>query len=266
MATHDQIMDLMIRYGFQVIGAVVLLTLGLLAARWAGRTAHTWLQRQDMEPPVRRLLSRLVYLAVLLITVVIVLEQLGLQVAPLIAGIGVAGLAIGMAVQGVFSNLLAGLSIIFTKPYRVGEYIDILGEQGEVAAIDLFSTVLTHPDQSRIVIPNGKIIGEILHNYGSMRQLKLSVGVGYETDLSEAFRTVHRLLEENRRVLKDPAPLVGISVLADSAIVLSVQPWVAVADVAAAEAELYQAMVEQFKARGISIPFPQREVRMVSVN
>lgn len=266
MPVHDQIKDLLIRYGFQVMGAVVVLTIGIVAARWAGRTTQRWLQRQDMDPPVRQLLSRLVYLTVFLITVVIALGQLGLQVAPLIAGMGIAGLAIGMALQGVFSNLLAGLSIIFTKPYRVGEYIDILGEQGEVAAIDLFSTVLTHPDKSRIVIPNGKIIGEILHNHGATRQLKLSVGVGYDTNLSDAFRTIHRLLEENRRVLKDPAPLVGIAVLGDSAIVLSVQPWVAVSDVVAAEAELYQAMVERFKAGGISIPFPQREVRMVSAN
>lgn len=264
MPATEPLQTLLVRYGFQVLGAVVVLTIGIFAARWAGNTAQRWLQRQDMEPPVRRLLSRMVHLVVILITLVIVLDQVGLQVAPLIAGIGVAGLAIGMAVQGVFSNLLAGLSIIFTKPYRVGEYINILNEQGEVAAVDLFSTILTHPDRSRIVIPNGKIIGEILHNYGSMRQLKLSVGVGYDANLSEAFRIIHRLLAENRRVLKEPAPMVGISMLGDSAIVLSVQPWVPVTEVGPAEAEIYQAIVEQFKSGGIDIPFPQREVRMVA--
>ena len=114
---------------------------------------------------------------VLAFTLVVALDQFGVQVAPLIAGIGVAGIGIGIALQGVLRNVMAGLSIIFTKPFRVGDYIDIVGVYGQVTTIDIFSTTLMHADLSKVVIPNHKIVGEILHNYGRMRQLNLTVGV-----------------------------------------------------------------------------------------
>jgi len=254
MSVKDLTFDLVIRYGFQVLGAVVILAVGFVLARWAGNLAQQWLVRQDMEPPVRTLIVRVIKILVLAFTLLIVLDKLGVQITPLIAGIGVAGLGVSFALQGVLSNVMAGLTIIFTKPYRVGEYIDIVGEQGHVSTIDIFSTILEHPDQSRVVIPNRKIVGEILHNYGTIRQLSLTVGVAYNTDLSKALALV----------LKDPAPGVGIKTLADSAIVLSMSPWVKVLDYGAAQGELYQAILEQFRAANIDIPFPQLEVRMLT--
>src|SRR5216117_2052295 len=124
------------------------------------------------------LIVRVVKILVLAFTLLIVLDQLKVQITPLIAGIGIAGVGIGIALQGVLSNVMAGLTIIFTKPYRVGEYIEIAGTYGQVEMIDIFSTKLVHADRSRVVIPNRKIVGEILHNYGTIRQLNLSVGVG----------------------------------------------------------------------------------------
>jgi small conductance mechanosensitive channel len=264
MSVKDLSFDLVIRYGFQVLGAVVILAIGLVIGRWAGNLVQKWLTRQDMEPPIQMLIVRVVRILVLAFTLMVVLDKLGVQIAPLIAGIGVAGLGIGIAMQGVLSNVMAGLSIIFTKPYRVGEYIDIVGEQGHVTAIDIFSTTLSHPDQSRVVIPNRKIVGEILHNYGTIRQLSLTVGVAYNTDLSKALAILRDLLAKNPHVLKDPAPGAGIKTLADSAIVLSMSPWVKVLDYGAAQGELYQAIVEQFRAANIEIPFPQQEVRMIA--
>jgi small conductance mechanosensitive channel len=217
-----------------------------------------------MEPPVRLLLVRVVRVIVLGFTLVVALDKFGVQVAPLIAGIGVAGLGIGLALQGVLGNVMAGLSIIFTKPFRVGEYIELVGVYGEVTAIDIFSTTLQHADRSRVVIPNRKIVGEILHNYGTMRQLNLTVGVAYGSDLKEALTIAKEVVEKNPHVLKDPAPVVGISVLADSAITISVQPWVKMVDFRSAPGELYQALVERFHASRIEIPFPQREVRFLN--
>jgi len=164
----------------------------------------------------------------------------------------------------VFLNLFAGLSIIFTKPFRVGEFIDILGEHGEVQAIDLFTTKLLHLDRSIVVIPNRKIIGEILHNYGTIRQLDLMVGVAYATDLTQALASVRKIVTQNTRVLPDPAPVVGIALLGDSSINISVKPWVAIQDYVQAQAELYQAIVEEFRTDHIQIPFPQREIRMLN--
>ena len=256
--------DLLIRYGLQILGAIAILAVGLLLAKWAGNFTNKQLLKQTMEPPVRTLLVRVVKIVVLAFTLVVALDQFGVQVAPLIAGIGVAGIGLGIALQGVLRNVMAGLSIIFTKPFRVGEYIELVGVYGQVATIDIFSTTLIHADLSRVVIPNHKIVGEILHNYGAMRQLNLTVGVGYASDLNQALAIAHEVADHNPRVLKDPAPLIGISVLADSAVTISMQPWVSVADYSIAQAELYQAIVERFRARRIDIPFPQREVRLLN--
>src|SRR5208282_4594600 len=142
-------------------------------------------------------------------------------------------------------------------------YIEIAGVSGQVTTIALFSTTLAHVDQSRIVIPNRKIVGEILHNYGHIRQLELSAGVAYATNLNHALTVVRDVLASNSRVLKEPAPVVGVTMLADSSINIAIKPWTAVADYGPAQAEIYQAIAEQFRAGGISIPFPQREIRML---
>ncbi len=256
--------DLVIKYGVQVFGALVVLAAGLLLTRWAGNMTQKWLQRQQLEPPIRTLLVRVVKILLFVLTVVVALDTFGVKVTPLIAGIGVAGVGVGLALQGVLSNAMAGLTIIFTKPYRVGEYIEIVGTYGQVETIDIFSTKLIHADQSRVMIPNRKIVGEILHNYGTIRQLNLSVGVGYGTNLTEALTIVRDILDKNPRVLKDPVPFVGISQLADSAIMITIHPWTKIPDYGLAQAELYQAFVERLRARNIDIPFPQREVRLVN--
>jgi small conductance mechanosensitive channel len=264
VSVKDLTVDLAIRYGFQILGALVILGVGLLLARWVGNLLGQWLERRHLEPPVRSLMVKAARVVVLIFTLVVALDKFGFQVAPLVAGIGVAGLGIGIALQGVLSNVVAGLSIILTKPFRVGEWISIVGVHGQVSTVELFSTTLVHPDQSRVVIPNRKIVGEILHNYGTIRQLELTVGIGYGADLGAAIAAARESLLANPRVLKTPTPQVGIASLGDSAITLSLAPWVAVPDYVAAQAELYQAVVERFRAADIEIPFPQREVRLLT--
>src|SRR5437870_8582836 len=153
MQGHELIVDLAVRYGFQILGAIVILAAGALVSRWIGALVSAQLARRQMEPPMQQLVVRVVRVIVMLFALVVALDKLGFQVAPLVAGIGVAGLGIGIALQGVLSNLVAGLSIIFTKPFRVGEYVEIAGVHGDVATIELFSTTLVHADRSRIVIP-----------------------------------------------------------------------------------------------------------------
>jgi small conductance mechanosensitive channel len=168
--------------------------------------------------------------------------------------------------EGVFLKVFAGLSSIITNPFRVGEFIDILGEHGEVQAIDIFTTKLLHIDRSIVVIPNRKIIGEILHNYGKVRQLNLTIGVAYATDLTQALGTIQRVVNANPRVVQDPVPVIGVGQLGDPSINISVKPWVAVSDYVPAQAELYQAIVEAFGKDRIQIPFPQREIRMLNAS
>lgn len=258
---QDTIIAFLVKYGFQMLGATIVFVVGLFIARAVGNWFDAWLGKRRLEPPIRVLLVRLCRLLIMAMVLVIVLDQLGVQVAPLIAGLGVAGVGIGLAMQGVLSNMMAGFTLIFTKPFRVGEYIELLGVYGQVTSIELFTTKLQHADKSVVTIPNRKIVGEIMHNYGTMRQLDLNVGVAYSTNIPTALTTVGEILRNNARVLKDPAPLIGIETLGDSAINITVRPWVNVPDYTAAQLELYQAIIEKFRTAGISIPFPQREVR-----
>jgi small conductance mechanosensitive channel len=264
MPVKDLAVDLLVRYGFQVLGALVILAVGFVLARWLGSVAGAWMERRNLEPPLRMLAVRAVRIVVFLFAFVLAIDKFGFQVAPLVAGIGVAGLGIGIAMQGVLSNVVAGLSIIFTKPFRVGEYIELLGVEGEVSRIELFATTLVHPDRSRVVIPNRKIVGEILHNHGTIRQPRLTVTLPHATDLALALALVRDVVAANPRVLKDPAPVVGVSGVNDSGVAVLVAPWVAVTDWVPAPAELYQAIVARLQGSGLALASPRREVRLVN--
>jgi small conductance mechanosensitive channel len=265
MPVQDLIVDLAVRYGFQVLGALVILGVGLLIARWLGQLTERQLLRKDIEPPMRQLLVRVLRVVVLLFALVVALDKFGFQIAPLVAGIGVAGLGIGFALQGVLSNLVAGLTIIFTKPFRVGEHIAVAGVHGDVAAIELGATTLVHADRSRVIIPNRKIVGEILHNFGTTRQLDLSVFVVQPGDVPVLLAGVRQVVAMNPRVLKDPAPLVGIAQVTDGGVKVAVRPWVRVPDVGIADGELYQALLEHLRARGMATPATHlHEVRLLN--
>ena len=260
----DLLFDLVIRYGFQVLGALVILGVGAMIAGWLGRVADRRLQARAMEPPLRMLAVRVLRMVVMLFAVVVALDKFGFQIAPLVAGIGGVGLGIGIALQGVIGNLVAGLSIILTKPFRVGEFIQVVGVQGEVSAIELFSTTLRHSDRSRIVIPNGKLVGEILHNFGTMRQLNLSVTVPHGTDISAALATLDDIVRRNPRVLKEPSPEIGVGQVLDGGVKLAIAPWVQVLDVGPADSELYLALLEQFATRSIPLGTAPTDVRLLN--
>ena len=173
---------------------------------------------------MRRLMVRVVRVVVLLFALVIALDKFGFQIAPLVAGIGVAGLGIGIALQGVLGNVIAGLTIIFTKPFRVGEHIEIVGMKGDIHTIELFSTTLLHPDQSRIIIPNHKIVGEILHNFETMRQIHLSVAVPHGSDLAAVLAHCREIVGTNARVLPQPATMVSMAQIEPTGVRIGINP------------------------------------------
>ncbi len=246
------------------VGGVLYGLIGFFAARWAGRIISRSLERQNLDPPVRILMTRLVRLLITGLALTCALEVAGFKVTALLTGFGVLGVGIGFGMQGLISNMTAGLTIIFTKPFRVGDYVEILNVQGVVCHIDLVSTTLTSADKSKIVIPNHKIIGEIVHNFGTVRQIALAVGVGYQTDLKRAQELVVEVLERNPRVLDDPKPVVLLGGLQDSSITINGYLWVKLADYGPAQSELNQAIVESFREHQIEIPFPQREIRILN--
>jgi len=260
----DTLLDLAIRFGPKLLVAILILVAGAIASRWVSRWLLRALHRLELEQPVRQLLARVVWALCFGLFFIMALQNLGVELLPLIAGLGVAGAGIALATQGVLSNIVAGLSIIFAKPFRVGEYIAIAGVEGTVETISLFSTTLAHVDRSRVVVPNRKIVGEILHNYGRIRQLDVSVGVAYDTDIRLPLQVIREVLDANEKILKDPLPVIQTTQLADSAVYIAVKPWVAVSDQGAATGEVNAALLEAFRARGIVIPFPQREVRLLA--
>jgi small conductance mechanosensitive channel len=259
----DTLLDLAIRFGPRLFTAVVILIVGLAVSRGVSRWLARVLNRRDLEPPIRLLLSCAIWVRCIALFLIMALQNLGVELLPLIAGLSVVGAGLALATQGVLSNVVAGLSIIFSKPFRVGEYIAIAGVEGAVESITLFSTTLGHVDRSRVVIPNRKIVGEILHNYGTIRQVDVAVGVAYDTDLAMLTGVIREVLEANPRVLRDPEAVVQPIQFGDSSVGIAVRPWVLVQDQVSASGEIYAALLEALRARGVIMPVPQREVRLI---
>lgn len=259
-------LDMAVRFGPKLVVALVIIAAGYMVGRWVGRILDHLLLRLNLEIPVRSLLVRIARVLVLGLFAIMALQNLGVELLPLIAGLGVAGAGVALAMQGILGNVAAGLTIIFTRPFHVGDYISIVEEEGEILDISLFSTTLGHTDKSKVVIPNRKIVGEILHNFGQIRQLNINVGVSYGTDVSLALSLIGDILHTCPRVLKEPAPVFGVARLSESGVTLAVSPWVTVPDYVPAGSELNQAILETFRTRNIVIPLPQREVRMLGAN
>ncbi len=260
----DKVVFYFVDHGMQILTAIVLMGAGVFIARWVGNLVHRWLKTKAFDEPVSSLIVKVVKLLILGFIGVMALGQMGVQITPLIAGIGVAGVGASLAMQGLLGNLVAGLTIIFSKPFSIGEYIELLGVYGQVTDIALFSTTLLHADNSRVIVPNRKIVGEILHNYGNIRQLDLTAGIGYDADLTRALALVNELLQHNTAVLQEPAPVVGIAALTESSIALAIKPWVRVEDFVSAKAAIYQAVLEGFRAHGIDIAAPRRDVHLLN--
>jgi small conductance mechanosensitive channel len=260
----DKVMYYFVDHGMQILTAIVLMGVGVFVARWIGNLTQRWLKGKSFDEPITNLVVKVVKLLVMIFIGVMALGQMGVQITPLIAGIGVAGVGASLAMQGILGNLVAGLTIIFSKPFTIGEYIELLGVYGQVTDIALFSTTLQHADNSRVIVPNRKIVGEILHNYGTIRQLDLNVNIAYDADLTLALSTVHDIVRQNPDVLTKPVPVIGIAALAESSITLAIKPWVNVEDFIPAQAALYQAVIEHFRDRKIEIPAPRRDIHLLN--
>jgi small conductance mechanosensitive channel len=260
----DKVVFYLVDHGMQILTAIVLMGIGVIIARWIGKFIHRWLRSKAYDEPLSNLVVKVIKLLIIAFIGIMALGQMGIQITPLIAGIGVAGVGVSLAMQGLLGNLVAGLTIIFSKPFTIGEYIELLGVYGQVTDISLFSTTLLHTDNSRVIVPNRKIVGEILHNYGNIRQLDLTALIGYSTDLTMTLSIVSAILQQNPDVLTEPAPVVGIASLNESSIALAIKPWVKVENFVPAQAAIYQAIIESFRENKIEIPVPRRNIRLLN--
>ena len=255
--------DLLVRYSFQVLAAVAILFAGFLCARVVGKFIERSLQRTTIEVHLQLLLVRAGKALVLLFTVILALDKFGVQVTALVAGISVMGVAAGFAVQGILANLAAGLSIMLSRHFRVGDYIEIGTVKGQVQSIDLTMTILRTLEDARVIVPNRKIVGEIIYNYTGERRVTLHVQVAYDADLDRSLQCVREVLAENPRVLKSPPPDVGITRLADSGIQITLRPWCKADQFWTVHYEVYRALLDRFRQENIEIPYPQREVHLL---
>jgi len=264
MTVWDRIMDWVIGYGGQVLGALATLAIGYLIARLARRLAIRWLQRTDVAPAVQAFVGRLLYVAILVFAVVASLARFGVQTTSFVAILGAAGFAVGFALQGALSNFAAGVLILLLRPFRMGDFIEAAGVAGTVKDIQLFATVLATPDNVKVIVPNGKIYGEVIRNYAGYgtRRLDVVIGVSYDTSIDDAASIARAVMAEDERTLAQPGPEVLVSELADSSVNLTLRAWVQGKDYWDVRFDLMRNLKRALDDAGIEIPFPQTVVHM----
>jgi small conductance mechanosensitive channel len=253
-------------YGLQVIGAIIILIVGRIAAGLGRRIIRRFLEKANVDVAVVKFVGSLTYFLILTFAVLAALAKFGIQTASFVAILGAAGFAIGFALQGSLSNFAAGVLILVLRPFKVGDFIMGAGEAGTVKEIQLFTTVLATPDNVKIMIPNGKLFGDIIKNVSAYetRRVDLVIGIGYSSDIQKAYDVMLDLIKGDERVLSDPPPQIAVSELADSSVNFVVRSWVKSGDYWDVKFDLTRAIKEAFDAKGIEIPFPQRVVHMVS--
>lgn len=257
------IVDILVRYSFQILGATVVLVVGYLIGKRFGNFVTRSLANTRIDESLRRLVGRFATWTLWALAALLALEKFGLQIAPFVAGLGVLGLAISFAVQGPLANLAAGIVIILSRHFKVGDYIEVMNVKGQVQRIELSVTVLKTLEDSLLIIPNRRLVGEILHNYTGERRVELAVWVSYRDAVGRAIEIIQAILRDNPRVLRHPLPDVGVVELGESNIKLLVRPWVKAQDYWQVHYEIYRSILERFRQEKIEIPYPQREVRVI---
>ncbi|MEO9493823.1 MAG: small-conductance mechanosensitive channel MscS [Vibrio splendidus] len=259
--------DLFIQYGVNIISALIILFIGNLIVKAVANSVSKVLQKKKMDRAVVEFVHGLVRYLLFVIVLIAALGRLGVQTASVVAVIGAAGLAVGLALQGSLSNFAAGVLIVAFRPFKSGDYVEIGGVAGSVDSIQIFQTVLTTPDNKMVVVPNGSVIGSPITNYSrhDTRRIDLMIGVSYNADLQKTKALLTKICESDERVLKDPGVQVGVHTLADSSVNFVVRPWVSTAEYWNVYFDLMQAIKEGLDNEGIEIPFPQMDVHMNKV-
>lgn len=251
-------------YALNVVLALVI----VLAGRWIAGMLRNGLKklmrRRQVDETLTKFAGSLIYAAILVFVIIAALGQLGIQTTSLIAILGAAGLAIGLALQGSLSNLASGVMLIVLRPFSVGHYIEGAGIAGTVISVQLFTTNLLTPDNKRIIVPNAKLTNDNIINYTieEKRRIDFTFAVGYDDDIRKAQDLMMQVLIADPRVLADPEPTVGVLELGDHAVKFAVRPWVKTEDYWTVYFDIMQTMKQRLTEEGFSIPFPQRDVHL----
>ncbi|MBB3047539.1 small conductance mechanosensitive channel [Litorivivens lipolytica] len=260
---YDQVAEFFVNYSFQLVGALIILIIGLFIASRVGRMVQRLCERNRIDVTLSRFLGNVAKVAVTMVVAIICLGKIGISVGPFLAAVGAVSLGAGLAVQGLLSNYSAGLNIVITRPFVVGDTISVQGVTGVVDEIRLAYTLLEDEDGVRILIPNRHIIGEIIHNSDTTRLADTIVGVAYESDIGKAIAVIRKVLADIPEIEESTAQ-VGLDAFADSSINLSVRFWIPTRQFHAVRFRVNQGILDALREAGIVIAFPQREVRLLS--
>lgn len=247
----------------KIIAIIIILVIGYIIIRIITKIVARFFDKVDFDRGVETFIENAIKVVLWVILLIIALSNLGVNVSGLLAGLGIMGIIIGFALQDTLGNLASGVFILFNKPFRVGDTVNIGGITGTVEKIGIAACELNSPDNIKITIPNKKIWGDTIQNFtgNKMRKLfNLEVGISYDSDMDKAIRIVNEILKNDRRVLKDPQPEVVVKSLADSSVVLAIRPAVNTKDYWPVYFDAIKAIKQQFDKHGIKIPFPQRDI------
>lgn len=256
--------DFCVRYSFQIVGALIILSIGYLFSGWLAKIVTNLCRKKDMDVTLASFLGQIAKLIVLCFVIIMALGKFGISVAPLIAALGAMAFGASFALQGPLSNYGAGLVIIMTRPFVVGNTILITGVSGIVEEVTLATTILSTEDGEKITIPNKQLVGEVLTNSYANKVIETSIGISYDDDPEKAIALILEVLSSFSNIPSPPEPQVGIEEFADSSINIGIRYWVPTKQYFEIQYAVNLSIYKNFKESGISIPYPQRDVRILS--
>lgn len=264
--TIAKLIEMGTQYGLQFITALVILFAGFYVAGKVKCWSEAGMQKAKMDLTLAKFLSSMAKYAVLGFTLIAVLAQFGIQTASLIAVLGAAGLAVGLAMQGTLSHIASGVMILIFRPFKVGDYIDGAGESGTIDEIGLFNTIMNTIDNVKIIIPNSRLWDGSIRNYSAnaQRRMDLTIGISYDDDIDKALKILDKLSGADERVLSKPEKQILVTNLGESSVDLTMRLWTKKGDFWGLRFDMMKNVKQAFDKEGITIPFPQRALHVVT--
>ncbi len=264
---EEFIMTTGVEFGINLIAAIAIFYIGKWIANAMVNGLRTLMQKSDVDDTLEAFVCNLVRMALLVVVAIAAIGQLGVETTSLLAVMGAAGLAVGLALQGSLSNFASGVLIVLFRPYKVGDWVEAAGISGAVEEVQILVTVMKTGDNKKIIVPNSQIMGSIITNYSAneTRRVDLTIGVSYDDDLDKVRKELQALVDADDRILKDPAVTIAVSGLGDSSVDFAVRPWVKTSDYWGVYFDLTENIKKRFDEVGISFPFPQQDVHLHQV-
>lgn len=260
----DKLLALITDLAIAAATAIIVLVIGLFIIKKITNALHRLFQKKDYDPSLESFLLSLARIGLKIMLYIAVIQMLGVQTTSFVAVLGAAGLAVGLALSGTLQNFAGGVMLLIFKPFKTGDYIDAQGYSGTVSEVQIFNTILKTPDNKTIIIPNGGLANGSMVNYSTepKRRVDWTIGIGYGDDADKAQAVIRKMMEDDDRILKDPAPFVEVSELADSSVNFAARAWVNASDYWAVYFDMNKNVYKTFDKEGLNIPFPQMDVHV----